>query len=73
MEQCKHTKQTAGRRGGLATLARHGPEHMRKIGQQGARVFWQRYTTQPTGLNDFAIVKRATGEVIGFTSGRLGK
>lgn len=66
----KNTKQQAGRKGGLTTLARHGPEHMRRIGQRGAAVFWKLYTTRPAGTSDFAIVKRETGEVIGFTSGR---
>jgi general stress protein YciG len=70
MEQSKHTKQTAGRMGGLATFARHGPDHMRTIGKRGAATFWKRYTMQPAGLSDFAIVKRKTNEVVAFTSGR---
>lgn len=71
MKNKKHTKQTAGRKGGLRTLARHGPEHMRRIGQRGAARFWELYTTRPAGTSDFAIVKRDTGEVIAFTSGRF--
>lgn len=69
----KHTKQQAGRKGGLATVARHGPDHMRTIGKRGASTFWKRYEMQPAGLSDFAIVERATGKVIAFTSGRLGR
>ena len=68
----KHTKRQAGRKGGLATVARHGPDHMRQIGKRGARAFWNRYTLRPAGLSDFAIVRRETNEVIAFTSGRFG-
>jgi len=60
----KLTKQQAGQRGGLATLARHGREHMAAIGKRGARTFWKRYHLSPIGASDFAIVKRDTGEVV---------
>lgn len=66
----KHTKQSAGQKGGRATVEKHGREHMSRIGKRGAAVFWKRYEFQPTGLNDFAIVKRETREVIAFVSGR---
>lgn len=69
----KHTKQSAGKLGGLATLARHGPDHMRAIGKRGAVAFWKRYTLRPVGTSQFAITNRETKEVIAFTSGRLGK
>lgn len=59
-----------GRRGGLATVRKHGKEHMSKIGKRGAATFHKRYMLQPVGLNDFAIVKRSdTRVVIGFLSG----
>jgi general stress protein YciG len=70
MDQKKQTKQQAGRKGGLATVARHGSEHMRAIGRRGAATFWKRYAMHPAGLSDFAIVKRENNEVIAFTSGR---
>ncbi|HMV28540.1 MAG TPA: hypothetical protein PKE23_04090 [Anaerolineales bacterium] len=63
-------RREAGRRGGLATLAKHGKDHFSKIGKRGAATFWKRYKFEPTGLNDFAIVKRETREVIAFLSGR---
>lgn len=66
----KHTKQSAGKKGGLATLARHGLAHMREIGKRGAATFWKRYQFEPSGLNDFAIVKRDTREVIAMLSGK---
>ena len=69
----KHTKQSAGQKGGLATLARHGPEYMRKIGKRGAASFWKRYSLRPVGTSQFAITNRETNEVIAFTSGRLGR
>ena len=64
-----------GRRGGRATVAKYGADHMREIGKRGAAAFWKRYTLQPVGLNDFAIVKRDdTREVVAFLSGgRFGK
>ena len=68
-----NSKQSAGKKGGLATLARYGPEHMRAIGKRGAAVFWNRYSLKPAGTSQFAIVKRDTSEVIAFTSGRLGR
>jgi len=58
-----HTKQEAGRLGGLATLARHGSDHFRKIGKKGAAVFWQRYHLAPAGTSGWAIVNRQTNEV----------
>jgi len=66
----KHSKKSAGQRGGLATLAKHGREHFAKIGQRGAAEFHKRYRLDPFGLNDFAIVRRDTGDVISFLSGR---
>lgn len=59
-----------GRRGGRATVAKHGRGHMQAIGKRGAAVFWERYTLRPAGTSDFAITNRKTGEVIAFTSGR---
>lgn len=69
----KHTKQSAGRRGGLATLARHGRQHMQTIGRRGAQVFWRRYHLVPCDLADFAIVERSSGKVINllYQSGPL--
>jgi general stress protein YciG len=40
MNNQKHTKQRAGQKGGLATVAKHGIEHMRNIGKRGATVTW---------------------------------
>lgn len=69
-KQQPHTKQEAGRRGGLATVARHGKDHMRAIGKRGAQIFHERYSLKPVGTSDFAIVKRDTGEFVRFLSGR---
>lgn len=65
-----HSKRQAGQRGGQATFARHGPEHMRTIGKRGAAAFHKRYHLAPAGMNDFAIVDRQTGQVKAYTSGR---
>jgi general stress protein YciG len=66
----KHTKQEAGKKGGLSTVRKHGKGHMSAIGKKGARVTWQRYHLQPAGTSDFAMVRKDTGEVIAFLSGK---
>lgn len=63
-------RRDAGRRGGLATLAKHGKDHFAKIGKRGAATFWKRYKFEATGTSDFAIVKRETREIVAFLSGR---
>ncbi len=57
------TKQQAGSKGGRATVARHGPEHMRQIGARGAAVTWSRYHLAPVGQSGWAMVNRQTSEV----------
>jgi len=69
-KELSRKRSEAGRRGGLATLARHGADHFVKIGQKGARVFWERYRFSPVGLNQFAIVRRRDGVVVAFLDGR---
>lgn len=64
----KHTKQTAGRIGGRATVARHGREHMQQIGKRGAAVTWTRYQLSPVGLTEYAMVERSTGKIIRIIS-----
>jgi len=54
----KHTKREAGRKGGLATVQKHGTQHMAKIGRKGAQVFHARYKLEPFGIGDFAIVRK---------------
>lgn len=54
----------AGRRGGLATLARYGSGHFADIGRRGAAAFWLRYTLLPYGVGGYLIVTRAGGHVI---------
>jgi hypothetical protein len=61
-------KMQAGRLGGLATVARHGSEHMQRIGRRGAAVFWQRYTLRPVAIAAFAIVARDTGRPVALTN-----
>ncbi len=41
------TRKEAGSKGGRATVARHGPQHMREIGKRGAAVTWERYQPLP--------------------------
>ena len=57
-------KQQAGRRGGRATVARHGPTHMSRIGKRGAAVTWTRYQLSPIGLTEYAMIERATGKIV---------
>ncbi len=62
-----------GKRGGKATVKKHGKEHMRAIGKRGAQKFWKLYSLRPVGTSDFAIVRRDNGQVIALTSGRVAK
>jgi len=64
----KHTKKQAGALGGRATVARHGPEHMSRIGKEGARVTWERYHLSPIGQSGWAMVDRQTNEVKTFVN-----
>lgn len=57
------TKQKAGRLGGLATVKRHGREHMQAIGKRGAETLWRRYRLRPYQLSKWALVDHETGEV----------
>lgn len=60
------TKQQAGQIGGRATVAKHGPEHMKVIGKRGAAVTWTRYQLSPIGQSGWAMVDRETHEVKTF-------
>ena len=62
----KHTKKTAGRKGGRATVAKHGIEHMQAIGKAGARVTWTRYHLAPISRSGWAMVNRETNQVKTF-------
>jgi len=68
-ERISKVRKAAGRKGGLATLAKHGVGHMKVIGLKGARVFHQRYELVPMFQNDFAIVDRETHLTKAFLSG----
>ena len=57
------SKAEAGRLGGLATVAKHGREHMAAIGRRGAATLWERYNLLPYQLSKLALVSRETGEV----------
>jgi hypothetical protein len=57
----KHTKQSAGAKGGLATVAKYGSQHMQAIGRQGAAATWTRYTLKPVNQSQYAMVDRVTG------------
>lgn len=69
IERISRVRSAAGRRGGLNTLARHGRDHFKKIGREGARVFHERYVLIPVLQNDFAIVDRRTNLTKAFLSG----
>lgn len=62
----KHTKQTAGAKGGRATVVKHGRDHMAEIGKAGAAVTWTRYQLSPIGQSGWAMVDRETNEVKTF-------
>jgi hypothetical protein len=60
-----HEKRAAaGRKGGLATVNKHGKEHMREIGKRGAAELWRRYQLVPAALTGWGLIDRATGAVV---------
>lgn len=60
------TRAEAGRRGGRRTLELYGAEHMRTIGQAGAKAFWKLYRMHPAGTAGWVIMRRDTGAVVNF-------
>ncbi len=62
----KHTKQSAGAKGGSATVRLYGYKHMSKIGARGAAVTRSRYHLAPIGQSGWAMVHRETNEVKTF-------
>jgi general stress protein YciG len=67
------TKQEAGSKGGRATVERHGPQHMSKIGKRGAASTWGKYHLAPVGQSGWAMVDRVTNQVktfVNFIPGR---
>lgn len=64
------TKAEAGRLGGRKTATTHGSEYMRALGLKGATAFWKKYKLVPVSTNNFAIINRATEQVVGYTNGR---
>ena len=69
MTNRKHTKQSAGSLGGRATVARHGHDHMAKIGRRGGQVTHERYYLAPVNLSHFAMVDRKTNKIKAWLSG----
>ena len=65
----RYTKQQAGKKGGLATVAKHGRDYMAKIGKRGAAALHERYNLTPYGIGDFALVDKQTGQIRAFLSG----
>lgn len=63
------TKSQAGQLGGLSTLKRHGKEHMRKIGKQGATVTWNRYSKIAIRQTEYALVRKSDGVIIKILGG----
>ena len=57
------TKREAGRRGGLATVAKYGRGYMRELGRRGAAALYSRYDILPAGTSGWAMVEKATGKV----------
>lgn len=60
-------------KGGRACAKKHGSAHMSKIGQCGAKTFYQRYKFTPAGTSAFAIVRRSDGAVVNFVGSLPGR
>ncbi len=57
-------RKQAGSKGGRATVAKHGREHMQEIGKRGAAATWARYFLAPWGTSRYAMVERKTFKII---------
>lgn len=68
-ENARRKMRALGRQGGLQTVARHGVEHMRRIGRKGAAAFHSRYSIAPVGTSQYAVVRRGTNVVVAFLDG----
>lgn len=64
MPHIKKSKTEAGRLGGMATVAKHGKEHMQTIGKRGAAVTWSRYYLAPVYQSQYAMVDRQSQKII---------
>ena len=65
-----HTKRKeSGRKGGLATVRKHGRQHMAVIGKRGGVMTHERYSLAPVNLSHFAMVDRKTGKIKAYLSG----
>lgn len=62
-------KVKAGRKGGKTTARKYGKEYMQALGRRGALAFHAKYKLQPAEMNNFAIVSRTTGEIVGYLNG----
>lgn len=58
------TKAESGRLGGKATVKKHGKDYMSEIGARGAKSTWDKYSMQPIGLNQFAMVNKTTNQIV---------
>ena len=58
------TKAEAGRLGGKATANKYGKAHMSEIGKRGAEVTWTRYSMQPVGTSQYAMIERETNRIV---------
>jgi general stress protein YciG len=64
--RAQKTDMTAlGRKGGEATVKKYGTEYMAEIGRKGATAFYEKYTLMPVGINNFAIVRKLDGVIVG--------
>jgi len=59
-----NAKQKAGQKGGKATVAKHGVEHMSEIGKEGAKKTWELYSLKPVNESQYAMVDRVTGKIV---------
>jgi hypothetical protein len=57
-------RKAAGRMGGLATVNKHGKEHMAAIGKKGAAALYKKYQLVPAAMTGWALISRETGAVV---------
>lgn len=64
------TKAECAALGGKAVYKKRGRDYMAQIGKKGATATWTKYSLQPVGFNDFAMVNKETGVQVALISGK---
>lgn len=63
-DKVKAANRRKARLGGLALFQKYGPDYMEKLGRKGGQKTWEKYTLQPVGQSQYALVDRETNKIV---------